>query len=316
VVATPPPAIVAPARLPALRGEVIAIDRATGQVLIRHAAFDGMPAMTMSFRLVAGSPALRVGDSLRALVDEHTDPWTLRTVRVDRAARGTPAIPRPYIPVLREGDMVPATALVDQDGRAFSLQSSDGRITIVSFIYTRCRDASMCPLVSAKFARMQAALGDAPIRLVTLTLDPAYDTPPVLARYGAAYGADPRRWALTTGEPGAVEDLAARLGISAMRPVAGIVVHDEAALVLDPNGRIARIVTGATWLPDDLLASARAVAGVGDDPLRRLRLWLNASASALCGAVGGAPLTVGAALALLVTLTASFALIARRAFRI
>jgi protein SCO1/2 len=313
VVATQPPAIVAPARLPALHGEVLAIDRVTGRVLVRHAPFEGMPAMTMSFRLASGAPALHVGDAVRGLVDEHTDPWTLRDVHVVRAPSA--AKPQPFVPVLREGDMVPATALVDEHGRPFSLQSSDGRTTIVSFIYTRCRDASMCPLVSAKFARMQRAIGTAPIRLLLLTLDPSYDTPAVLARYGAAYGADPRRWTFATGEPDAVENLAARLGINATRPVPGVVVHDEAALIIDPSGRIARIVTGATWLPDDLLANARHVAGAGDDPLRRLRLWLGASASALCGAAGGTTLTVGAALALLAALIASFTLIARRAFR-
>jgi cytochrome oxidase Cu insertion factor (SCO1/SenC/PrrC family) len=223
VVATQPPAIVAPARLPALHGEVLAIDRVTGRVLVRHAPFEGMPAMTMSFRLASGAPALHVGDAVRGLVDEHTDPWTLRDVHVVRAPSA--AKPQPFVPVLREGDMVPATALVDEHGRPFSLQSSDGRTTIVSFIYTRCRDASMCPLVSAKFARMQRAIGTAPIRLLLLTLDPSYDTPAVLARYGAAYGADPRRWTFATGEPDAVENLAARLGINATRPVPGVVVH-------------------------------------------------------------------------------------------
>ena len=70
---------------------------------------------------------------------------------------------------------------------------------VVSFVYTRCRDARMCPLVAAKFARMQRQLRGTPIRLVTVTLDPGYDTPRVLARYGAAYGADPARWLLVTG---------------------------------------------------------------------------------------------------------------------
>jgi protein SCO1 len=313
VVATQPPAIVAPARLPAVHGEVLAIDRVTNQVLVRHAPFDGMPAMTMRFRLAPGTPRLQAGDALNALVDERTDPWTLREVLRERP----PARPtaRPYVAVLREGDAVPATGLVDENGRPFSLQRSGGRTTIVSFVYTRCRDAAMCPLVSAKFARMQRALGNAPIRLVTLTLDPAYDTPPVLARYGAAYGADPRLWTFVTGDPNAVDDLAARLGVTATRPAPGLVVHDEAALIVDPHGRIAKVVTGATWLPDDVLASAREVAGIGGDPFRRMSLWLRTSASALCGAGGSTTVTVGAALALLTALAAAFAALARHAFR-
>ncbi len=163
--------------------------------------------------------------------------------------------PRPYVPVLREGDAVPAAALVDQRGRPFSFATTGGRTTIVSFIYTRCTDARMCPLVAAKFARMQRELHGTPIRLVTVTLDPAYDTPPVLARYGAAYRADPAVWALVTGPPAAVDDVVSRLGILVERPRPGLIVHGEAAVVLDAHGRVARFIDGAAWLPDDLLGA-------------------------------------------------------------
>jgi protein SCO1 len=223
--------------------------------------------------------------------------------------------PRPYVPVLREGDAVPATALVDQRGRPFSFATTGGRTTIVSFVYTRCRDARMCPLVAAKFARMQQALGRAPIRLVTVTLDPAYDTPPVLARYGAAYGADPALWALVTGPPAAVDDIVGRLGILVERPRPGLIVHGEAAVVIDAHGRVARFIDGAAWLPDDVLAGARQVAALPADPLSGLRLWLASSASALCGGRGATPLTVGAGLALLLTIGTGLTVAFVRAFR-
>lgn len=223
--------------------------------------------------------------------------------------------PRPWVPVLREGDTVPATALVDERGRPFSFAAANGRTTIVSFVYTRCRDARMCPLVAAKFARMQRELRGTPIRLVTVTLDPGYDTPPVLARYGAAYGADPAHWTFVTGPATAVDDVVGRLGIFVERPRPGLIVHGEAAVVIDAHGRVARFIDGAAWLPDDLLGAARQAAALSDDPLRRLRSWLASSASALCGGRGATPLSVGAGLTLLAAtigvLTAAFA----RAFR-
>ena len=225
------------------------------------------------------------------------------------------AAPRPFVPVLHEGDAVPDAPLVDQRGRPFSLQRSGGRTTIVSFIYTRCRDAAMCPLVSAKFARMQRELRDTPIRLVEVTLDPAYDTPPVLARYGAAYGADPRTWTLATGAPDVVDTVAERFGIVVDRPIPALVVHSEAAVVIDASGRVAKIVDGATWLPDDLLASAREVAGIEASPLRRARMWLSSSIGALCGAGRNAGFTAGWTLMLLTGITSAFAVVARRAFR-
>lgn len=223
--------------------------------------------------------------------------------------------PRPFVPVLHEGDAVPDAALIDQAGRRFSFGSTQGRITIVSFIYTRCRDARMCPLVSAKFARMQRSLGSAPIRLVEVTLDPAYDRPAVLARYGTAYGARAETWTFATGDLDVVDTLAERFGILIDRPLPGTVAHSEAAIVIDAHGVVAKIVDGAAWAPDDLLATAREVAGLDASPARRLGLWLGSSASALCGGSGFAGITVGAALALLAASAAAFGLIARRAFR-
>jgi protein SCO1/2 len=227
-----------------------------------------------------------------------------------------PAVPpRPFVPVLREGDAVPSTALLDQRGRPFSFANANGRTTVVSFIYTRCRDAQMCPLVAAKFARMQRELRGTPIRLVTVTLDPAHDTPHVLARYGAAYGADPAIWTFVTGPAATIDDVAGRLGIVVERPRSGVIVHSEAAVIIDASGRIARFIDGAAWLPDDVLGAARQVAAIPDDPLHRVRLWLASSASALCGGRGATPLSVGAGLTLLVTITVVLTVVFARAFR-
>ena len=207
---------------------------------------------------------------------------------------------------------MPEAALIDEHGRPFSFKRSDGRATVLSFVYTRCRDARMCPLVSAKFARMQRALRGAPVRLVEVTLDPAYDTPAVLARYGAAYGADPRTWTLATGATEVVDTVAERFGIVVDRPIPATIVHSEAAVVIDAHGRVAKIVDGAAWLPDDLLASAREAAGLGGGPLQRLRMWLTTTAGALCGARGASPFTAGGVLALLALFVGLFSALAHR----
>jgi protein SCO1/2 len=221
---------------------------------------------------------------------------------------------RPFVPLLREGDAVPDLPLVDQAGHRFDFATTGGRTTIVSFVYTRCRDARMCPLVAAKFARMQRELRGTPIRLVTITLDPGYDTPRVLARYGTAYRADPAVWSLLTGTASAVDELVARFGVTVERPQPGVILHTESAVIVDARGRVARFVDGATWLPDDLLGAARQVAAIPDDPLRRLRMWLASSASALCGGRGATPLSVGAGLTLLAAIAALLAVAFARAF--
>jgi cytochrome oxidase Cu insertion factor (SCO1/SenC/PrrC family) len=190
--------------------------------------------------------------------------------------------PAAFVPQLHEGDAVPALPLLDQDGHPFSLQDLRGNAVVISFIYTRCPDARMCPLVSAKFGRMQRAIGTAPIRLVELTLDPAFDTPAVLRRYGSAYGQDRTRWTLATGAGAWLDELATRFGIATSLTRPGLITHTEAAIVLDRDGRIATIVDGNSWTPAEMLALARTAAGAPNDWVVTMRVWLS-SAIARCG---------------------------------
>jgi len=221
------------------------------------------------------------------------------------ASLGAGAQPQParYVPLLEAGDAVPSIPLIAQDGRPFRLSDLHGKAVVVSFIYTRCRDARMCPLVAAKFARIAHAVGSAPIRLVLLTLDPAYDTPRVLRAYGRAIGQDVRRFTLATGGGPSVSELAGRLGIATASTVPGVLVHTEAAVVIGPDGRIARTIAGNAWSEADLLEAAGATLPGGKDDFIGLRTWLGAALERCGGgnlAFGGAALIgiFGTALAL------------------
>ncbi|HTW85550.1 MAG TPA: SCO family protein [Candidatus Sulfotelmatobacter sp.] len=219
----------------------------------------------------------------------------------------------PFVPEERIGDAVPDIPLVAQDGRPFSLARGAGRVQVVTFVYTRCGDERACPAASGKFAWLQRHLGAAPIRLVEITLDPAYDTPAVLRRYGRAFGEDPARWTLVTGRPDDVADLATRLGIATRRTAPLTIVHTEAAIVIAPDGTIAERVAGADWDPLDVLALARARAEQRIAPLTALRLWL-AAAAATCGAAS-AGLSGAAMLGVLALTTALVAAVFVRALR-
>jgi cytochrome oxidase Cu insertion factor (SCO1/SenC/PrrC family) len=220
---------------------------------------------------------------------------------------------RAFVPTLQAGDTVPALPLVDQQGRAFSFADLRGNVVVVSFLYTSCGDANECPLVAAKLARIQRAIGRAPVRVVALTLDPVHDTPAALRAYGANYGADPARWRLATGPPQAVEELVARFGVSslAMRDRHAF-VHDEEAVVVDRAGRIATIVPGNRWTADDLFAVAARAVGEPVDTMTAVRLWL-ATAAETCGLSTGA-FTAGGALGVLALTLALAALVFARAF--
>lgn len=195
----------------------------------------------------------------------------------------------PFVPTEQIGDALPDIPLVAQDGRPFSLLHSAGNVQIVTFVYTRCGDERACPAASGKFAWLQRHLGNAPIRLVEISIDPAFDTPTVLRAYGRAFGEDPARWTLATGAPAAVGALATRLGIVAVRSSATVITHTEAAIVLDEDGRIANRVDGANWDPIDVLALARSASGDRPSPFAAARLWLSTAVASCGNAAGGIP---------------------------
>ncbi len=83
--------------------------------------------------------------------------------------------------------------LTNQDNAAVSLADLRGKVWVADVVFTRC--AGPCPRMTHQLAELQSALpANQPVRLVTLTSDPEYDTPPVLKKYAARFGADSNRW--------------------------------------------------------------------------------------------------------------------------
>jgi protein SCO1 len=268
-----------------LHGVVLAVTPKTGQAIVRHDAFGAMPSMTMTFRIVPPERAaqLQPGAVIDADVDTRTEPWTLRNVRSAAAQSLTDDMkPARRVPLLRIGDPVPDTPFVDQNGNPFRFSQLRGQSVVLSFIYTRCQDARMCPLISAKFRQLQQQRGARNLHLVEVTLDPAYDRPPVLARYAQTFGADPKRWSLVVGDAEPTLDFAARFGIAASPEPSGVIVHSENTVIVDPDGRIAETISDSSWLPAEILARVDA-SGRAAGPLTRLNRWLSAQAIALCG---------------------------------
>ena len=94
---------------------------------------------------------------------------------------------------------VPDFALIERSGQAVTRADLLGKVWIASVIFTRCVDE--CPVVSNHMARLQEALAAEPdVRLVSITVDPAYDTPEVLTRYAQSFAAQPQRWLFLTGD--------------------------------------------------------------------------------------------------------------------
>lgn len=97
--------------------------------------------------------------------------------------------------------------LTDQNGKTVSLADLRGHIWVADLIYTQC--SGPCASMTHCLAGLQSALpADGSVRLVTLTADPADDTPPVLKKYAERFGADLNRWSFLTGSNPEIRDLA------------------------------------------------------------------------------------------------------------
>lgn len=101
---------------------------------------------------------------------------------------------------------IPALSLVDQQGQSFDNSVMDGTIWVTDFIFTRCPD--VCPTLTSRLATLQpriaAHTGTTPIHLLSISVDPTYDTPDVLTEYGARFNVQPDTWSFVTGEEASV----------------------------------------------------------------------------------------------------------------
>jgi len=89
--------------------------------------------------------------------------------------------------------------LTNENGQTMTRKELVGKILVVSFLFTSC--SLTCPEVTKRMAEIQRLTIKSPdVRLVSLTVDPRTDTPSVMAKWGARFGADTNRWHFLTGE--------------------------------------------------------------------------------------------------------------------
>jgi protein SCO1 len=146
---------------------------------------------------------------------------------------------------LKEFGAVPPFSLTERDGRRISLLDLKGNVWIVNFIYTNCPDT--CPVQSAQMRQIQKDFNnEKDLRLVSITVDPARDTPEVLSEYASRFSADPARWFFLTGDKEAIYKFAEsgfRLGAMELphekRPESGAThTHSPRFVLVDRDAQI------------------------------------------------------------------------------
>lgn len=258
-----------------LQGQVLAVKADTNEILIKHDDIPGfMPAMTMPY-VVKDAALLKdraPGDLITAtLMVAPGSAWLSAITKTGSAP--LPAGARTDIPaaagvhLLKAGDTVPDTKLIDQDGAAISLVDWRGSPSVVSFIYTRCPLPQFCPLVDRRFAEIQKIIAADPTlkgkaRLLSISFDPKTDQPAVLRAHATKLGADPTVWRFATAEPSVVDRLAASFGVNVIREADGTITHNLRTAVIDPHGRIVAIHDSNDWtaatIADELTTALHA----------------------------------------------------------
>jgi len=130
---------------------------------------------------------------------------------------------------------VPQFQLTLQTDQPFDSHSLDGHIWVANFIYTTC--TGPCPMMSHQMRGIQNSTGGTPeVKLVSFTVDPAHDTPPVLAKYATLFKADPARWYFLTGEMARLNALGGP-GFK-LNTVDGSLTHSTRFVLVDRKRRI------------------------------------------------------------------------------
>jgi protein SCO1 len=140
--------------------------------------------------------------------------------------------PKP-LPVMGQ---VPEFQLTAQNGHPFDSKSLAGHIWVADFIYTTC--TGPCPMMSSTMHQIQTQTSSEmqDVRFVSFTVDPAHDTPPVLAEYAKHFKYEPARWFFLTGEPAKLNDL----GVHSFKlnSVDGSLTHSTRFVLVDGKGQI------------------------------------------------------------------------------
>ncbi len=255
-----------------LKGKVLSIDAQSSSANIDGEDIPGfMPAMIMPYKVkdAAVLAKLTPGDLITAdmIVQDNgqqMDSW-LENVKVTGHSAVPPAKPAGALHMPSPGEEVPDFVLTNQDGEHVSLKHYRGKTLLVTFIYTRCPFPDVCPRLSEKFADINRKLKSDPVlsaktHLLSISFDPAYDTPKVLREYGFACAKTKEpdlfhHWEFASPTSSELTKLADFFALTHIEE-GGVITHSLSTAVISPEGRIIKWYHGNDWQPADLIKDA------------------------------------------------------------
>jgi protein SCO1/2 len=255
------------------RGVVRGFSPDRSAIQVQHEAIPGlMPSMTMPFAVRDRKEIsdLKTGDAISfRLAFTKKDFWieNVRKIRREEVRVAEPkqtfssASAEPDMR-LKEGDEMPAFSLTNQNDERISLDTFRGKPFVLTFVFTRCSVPNFCPRMSNNFEELQTAIqaGDATIastRLLSVTLDPGYDTPKVLGEYAAFHHADSKIWTFATGDKKEIDALTGAFSVY-RQTEGGTISHGLATALIDKNGKVEKIWRGNAWTPAEVTETIKA----------------------------------------------------------
>lgn len=141
---------------------------------------------------------------------------------------------------------VPDFEFLSQTGEPYGSEDLDGKIWVSNFIFTRC--AGPCPLITSRMVELQAAVGRKTgddVRLISVTVDPEYDTPEVLRQYADNVRTDDDLWRFLTGPEDDIREFVLRGMMQSLgEEPDGTPLHSTRFVVVDEQGRIRSLREG------------------------------------------------------------------------
>jgi len=254
-----------------LKGKVQAVEPDKHLITIAHEDIPNyMPGMTMPFSDPddADFQFIAVGDEIAAtLVVDGSHSW-LENVQITKES-ADPSTTTGIVEA-RQGDEVPDYGLVNQDGKDIRIHNYRGKALLLTFIYTRCPLPEYCTLMSNNFAEIDRQLQQQPqlyekTHLLSISIDPDYDTPKVLRSYGAAhterYSSETfSHWEFATGTKDQVKGVAQFFGLRYFDEN-GQITHGLRTVIIGPDEKVLKVYRGNEWKPDELMKDLQKLLG-------------------------------------------------------
>lgn len=252
------------------KGKVVSVEKDKQQVTIAHEEIKGyMPGMVMPFKLKEAWPfdILVPGNEISAtLVVDGASSW-LEDVKVTQESVDTTPGAAADSEV-KIGTEAPNYGLVNQDSKPIKLHDYRGKVLLLTFIYTRCPLPDYCDLMSNNFAQVDELLqkqGDIykKTHLLSISIDPDYDTPQVLRSYGAAHTgrySDETfgHWEFASGTKDQVRGVAKFFGLRYYEDGEQI-IHGLRTVIIAPDGTVFKVYRSNDWKPAEVIQDLESV---------------------------------------------------------